>query len=343
LTISFRALEPAIHPVYARLLCAQLQRRGFTPEVILQGLPFDWKNLHHSNQFLSFDEMRRLIEQALQLSGCPWLGLEVGLNTQASAHGTLGMAMIASNNLFEAVALLQRYSSLRQHLATLELQHQPQLAVCLHEWVPLGSTREYLMGQLLGGLFQLFNTLTGRDIRAFLCIEWPFNEPPWAEQYLRVASSNSFGHKQLRVLIQSDVLHSPSMAADEHALANLLRECDAQLKRAEHGGLLADQVRLRLLRCEHTMPTLPELANALNVSERTFIRRLKAENTSYQELLDEVRTDRACWLLEQTSHTVEEVAHLLGYEDASNFSRTFKRWLGCTPSAHRLAARPRPA
>ncbi len=338
MTTSFRALQPAIHPVYARLLCAQLQRQGLSPQTILAGMPFDWHSLHHSNQFLSFDAMRRLIERGLQLSGCPWLGLEVGLNTQASAHGTLGMVMIASNNLLEAVALLQRYSSLRQHLATLELQHQPQLAVCLHEWVPLGSAREYLLGQLLGGLFQLFNTLTGRDIREHLCIEWPFDEPPWAEQYLRVAARNSFGHTQLRVLIHAEVLYSPSMAADEHTLANLLRECDSQLKRAEHGGRLADQVRLRLLRCEHIMPTLPELASALNVSERTFIRRLKAENTSYQELLDEVRTDRACWLLEQTDHTVEEVAHLLGYEDASNFSRTFKRWLGCTPSAHRVAA-----
>jgi len=54
-------------------------------------------------------------------------------------------------------------------------------------------------------------------------------------------------------------------------------------------------------------------------------------------LLDEVRQERASWLLANTDTTVEDIAYALGYEDASNFSRTFKRWCGQTPKEYRLA------
>ena len=36
--------------------------------------------------------------------------------------------------------------------------------------------------------------------------------------------------------------------------------------------------------------------------------------------------------------SVEAVAERLGYRDTSNFSRTFRRWLGMTPNAWRRAA-----
>ena len=85
------------------------------------------------------------------------------------------------------------------------------------------------------------------------------------------------------------------------------------------------------------MPTLQDMAEKENLTERTFMRHLQAEGTSYQQLLDDVRQERACWLLENTDTTVEAIAHSLGYEDASNFSRTFKRWCGQTPREFKLS------
>lgn len=69
-----------------------------------------------------------------------------------------------------------------------------------------------------------------------------------------------------------------------------------------------------------------------------LIRRLREEGAHYQLLLDEVRQELACWLLQNTELSVEAVAERLGYRDTSNFSRTFRRWLGMTPNAWRRAA-----
>ncbi|WP_394672198.1 helix-turn-helix domain-containing protein [Limnobacter sp.] len=328
-------LSPALHPVYARLLCAELQRRGFAPADILDGLPLNWQHLHESNQFMSFDQMRQLIERGVQLSQCPWLGLEVGLRTPASAHGTLGAAMIASKNLPSAMLLLQRYAGLRQNLANLQFELEPDFAAVLEEWVDLGPVREYLHCQLLGGLVQLLTAMTGQELPQQLRIEWPFDEPAWAHEYQRIAQHNSFGFSQLRVVLNSTLVNSPSLAADDEALQRLLRDCDLQLQRLQQGDTLAQRVRMQLQKTEGPMPTLQTMAAKENLTERTFMRHLQAEDTSFQQLLDEVRQERACWLLANTHNTVEDIAYALGYEDASNFSRTFKRWCGQTPKAYR--------
>ena len=88
------------------------------------------------------------------------------------------------------------------------------------------------------------------------------------------------------------------------------------------------------------MPTLQDMAEKENLTERTFMRHVQAEGTSYQQLLDDVRQERACWLLEHTDTTVEAIAQALGYEDASNFSRTFRRWVGMPPGEFRRLREP---
>lgn len=333
----FEQLKWALHPVYARLLCAEMVRRGFAQDQIVAGSDLQWQTLHHSNDFIGLASMRALIAHCIGLTQCPWLGLEVGFKTQASAHGPLGAAMIACPNLPQAVLILQRYSRLRQNLATLNLPDSQAFTIELQEWADLADSREFLLGQLVAGLAQLFMTLTGQDLQTAIAIEWPFARPDWADAYQRVAHLNSFGHDRLRVVFSPALINSPSLAADAENLAHLLRECDAQLQRLQ-GGELSRRLRLLFAR-EHThIPSLQDIAQAEHVSKRTLIRRLASEGASYQSLLDEVRFEKACWLLRQTDVSIESVAHQLGYEDASNFGRTFRRWSGQTPTAYRQQA-----
>jgi AraC-like DNA-binding protein len=265
--------------------------------------------------------------------------MDVGFQTQASSHGALGAAMIASRNLSDALRLTQRFSPLRQHMARIHFKSDADFYVELEELVALGDIREYLLGQLVAGLAQLLTTLTGRELQAALRIEWPFARPAWAGQYQRLASVNDFDAPCLRIRIDAGLLASPSLAADEAALQLAVRDCELQLQRLQAGGSLSQRVRLQLAQCEGAMPSLEAMANHEHMSVRTFIRRLAAEQQHYQQLLDEVREERACWLLRQTELSIEVIAGRLGYVDTSNFSRTFKRWLGQTPRQFRQQSR----
>lgn len=329
-------LKPSMHPVYARLICAELRRRGFSEEEILLGTRLNWAELHGSNLFLSFEQARRLIVRAIELTQCPWLGLAVGQTTQLSAHGAVGYAGMAASNVGEVMMLLQRFADVRQRLGRFDVDTRGGFAITLTEVISAPEVREYLIGHIAAGLLRLMETITGQDLLGRITIHWPFAEPPWAQHYRDFCPQSEFGSEQLRIEMPPDLLTCPSLAPDPEAYRTALRDCERQLSQIQL-GTVTTRVQRRLLGCDGSYPSLEQMAEMEHVSVRTLIRHLREEGMTYQRLLDGVREELACWLLVHTGLSVEAVAEKLGYQDTSNFSRTFRRWLGVTPRDFRQA------
>ena len=74
---------------------------------------------------------------------------------------------------------------------------------------------------------------------------------------------------------------------------------------------------------------------ALKLSRRTLQRRLKAEKTSFQKVLQEVRADLAIRYLKDERLKALEVAMLLGYSSISSFTTAFKSWYDMPPAEYR--------
>jgi AraC-like DNA-binding protein len=85
--------------------------------------------------------------------------------------------------------------------------------------------------------------------------------------------------------------------------------------------------------------TLDGIADILGFSSRTLMRRLAHEGLTYQRVLDDYRKEWALWSFQHTDKPFTVIAFELGFGEASNFSRTFRRWFGKTPSAVRSALR----
>lgn len=76
------------------------------------------------------------------------------------------------------------------------------------------------------------------------------------------------------------------------------------------------------------------IAARLRLSERTLQRRLAAENTSYAEVLDQVRAKLALALSEQGVSGKSKLAYELGYADPSCVYRAMRRWGLRAPLRH---------
>jgi AraC-like DNA-binding protein len=74
---------------------------------------------------------------------------------------------------------------------------------------------------------------------------------------------------------------------------------------------------------------------ALKLSRRTLQRRLKAEKTSFQKVLKEVRAELAVRYLSDRRLKALEVAMLLGYNNISSFTTAFKSWYNMPPAEYR--------
>ena len=89
--------------------------------------------------------------------------------------------------------------------------------------------------------------------------------------------------------------------------------------------------------CNGQIANLELMADILDQSPRTLRRRLVAEGTTFSEIVDGWRFKSSIDLLEQSNARVQEISDRLGYANAPNFERAFKRWTGQTPGAYRDA------
>lgn len=82
-------------------------------------------------------------------------------------------------------------------------------------------------------------------------------------------------------------------------------------------------------------PSLTIAAAAAGMSVRTFQRRLEDNNLNYSQLVEQIRFEQATRLLQDSTNHIIDIAFDLGYTDAANFSKAFKRWTGTSPREFR--------
>lgn len=92
-----------------------------------------------------------------------------------------------------------------------------------------------------------------------------------------------------------------------------------------------------LIRLHQGEVSADRIAADLGFSRQTLFRKLKAEETSFAVILDDLRRRMAESYLAARRTSVNETAYLLGFSDAASFSRAFKRWKGLSPTAFRDA------
>lgn len=90
---------------------------------------------------------------------------------------------------------------------------------------------------------------------------------------------------------------------------------------------------LRVLSAGH--PPIAAIAGVVNMSVRTFQRRLGASGRTYKMLIDEVRLAEARRALGASNMPLKAIAFDLGFAEQASFTRAFRRWTGQSPSAYR--------
>ncbi|MET0387152.1 MAG: AraC family transcriptional regulator [Polyangiales bacterium] len=127
------------------------------------------------------------------------------------------------------------------------------------------------------------------------------------------------------------------LKGSEPVLAQLLQQrAEGLLQSLPRAHGIATQVRKVLAsQRELRSVTAAQVAKRLGLGTRTLARRLDAEQTSYREVLDEVRKQSALRSLTDTERSIADIADSLGFSSPQSFHRAFRRWTGTTAAEFR--------
>ena len=285
---------------------------------------------------VSIDDVSLLWEMAVARSGKVTLGLSRELAARHGNPGVMRYAMMARPTLLSALELFVRYLNVISNAATSSLTEEGD--GCWFELGHQGGERPVPRQRVEFGMLtvlSLCSWFTGREVNA-AAVE--FVDPPPADPQLHLREFRCpvrFGQPANRALLRKADLALPLSARDP-AMAELhARLVEEELERLE-GASISHQVRKVLAeRLVQADPRRERVAAALNLSDRTLQRRLQAEGTSFQQLLDDTRRELAQHYLKRPRHSLKRVAELLGFEDQSNLFRACKRWFGEPPGQYR--------
>lgn len=290
-------------------LVAYAEPRGLRAPVLLAGTGLTPADLRVAGQEVTAAQELGVV-RTLQRHLGAGAGREVGESYHLMAFGTLGWAMLGSRTVLDAIDVALRYLDLS---FTFALPRADVVGDRVRVTVD-GSTlpadvRDFLLDRDLAAIRTALGELVPGGV-------------PATERVEDAVGVLEFGVDQLdRELSRAD----PRLAALGEELC---REVVA--RRRERTGL-AQQARVHITQRLAAGAPLPVVAHDLGLSERTLRRRLRAQGTSYQALLDEVREHVAGQLL-GAGLSVQVVAARLGYAGPTSFIHAHRRWTGATPA-----------
>ena len=328
--------ERIFHPTYVRLLCSHIRRRGVSLEDALAGTGLTWQQLVHEKRLIALDTMRTLVLSAKRLAACPSLGLEWGVSVEMAAHGLTGAAIAAGRDVSQALKAAIRYRPLRGRAVEFELvDGEDCLTLLMREPFDFGDIRTFILEAHVGMLDRVMASVTGEALVG-VKYRFPYRPPAWVSEYSRWLSGEAcFSARRMELCVPQKMLHLPGVMADDRTRTAITLSAERELALQRSGSDFIRQVKRCLSEQEGSYPSAQAVAQKLNMSPRTFLRRLRQDGATYQALLDDARKEVAEWYLFKTRVPIEQIAERLGYTDSSSFGRAFRRWSGKPPGKFR--------
>lgn len=332
-----------ISSVYARLAL----QSGIVPaSELLRGVSFTAGQLGEID-FLDASDLVILFRNYNQCAADRGWTARLGSQFSMAAHGPLGFAALSAPTLGEALEVMAALNASRTTAVDAQLiATDTHLAVRVTDVTGERDFAIWVVEVVIKVLESLISTILGHPVGRNVIVNFAHPSPEGVSQLIEAYDAKVvFDAPDNSIAVPLPWRHLPSPLHDESVFrANVIRcrELIAAREQSESFALavssqLSNHFDSQLLHTGQSAPppTMEQLAEAMHLTSRTLIRKLQRENTTYRELLEQLRRQHAQQLLTDARRNVADVAEILGYREAANFTRAFKRWHGVSPAAWR--------
>ncbi|BAP46261.1 AraC family transcriptional regulator [Pseudomonas sp. StFLB209] len=329
---------------FIQCLDEALRSLGHDPTALLQQYGLDSHSLSQAGARLSIARYMRLGHAAIELSGQPALGLQMGKLSRLGQAGLAGVTAAQAPDVREAARTLLRFEPLyaanyRGQSRLLEDSEGAWLR--FYSISPYNAYNRFVVDSLLSGWLSQLSGVADRSLQAQR-IDIEFNAPDYAAAYAALSEQPvvfAAATNQLRLDNASLEIRNPAHCPS--TWQQLVQLCELELERLTRTRSLRERIISLLgpLLNGGREPDLEEVAARLKLPTWTLRRKLADEQTSFRAVLNDTRRDLAMTYIRDTELAFGEIAYLLGFASAEAFQRAFKRWNGQTPGEFRRSQR----
>lgn len=308
---------PLIPVVYARILMRMMSQLGISQSAMLSETGILNAQLSDPEGHISINQLFTLFRHAQRLSPVAVPGARYGMQLDLAAHGLLAYSLLAQQRIDDLTRRLIQFLRVRIPLMDLELIPSGAGAIVrLQPRWPMEDIEEFLLDSYIGSMARIASTLS-KDIRVHL----KSNDSHRCEALSRVLGIQVLGGQSNTQLLISQ--------------CPAINEADHDTSVGENRDWSQDQVVALIRHYIQCHPgrycTLDHAAEQLGLTSRTLTRYLSLAGHSFSQLRNHARLQFALHYLQDTEHSIADIAEKLGYSDQASFTKAFRSWTGYSP------------
>jgi AraC-like DNA-binding protein len=262
-----------------------------------------------------------------------FLGIRLAQQAELRSLGLLYYVLASSSTLGEAFLRAARYSTINNESIRIDYR-RGRTDVVSYQCVGVSRASDRHQIELFVALtLRMCRQLTGREVtpNRVRLMHARTQLPSDLKSFF--GCPVDFGAQADEVILAPEVSEMPVVSADPYLNSLLEKYCEEAISgrgtKPSDWRVTVENTMTQLL--PHGQATLPEVSRRLAITPRTLGRRLAAEQTSFVDVLEQLRHDLANRYLKDPERSISEIAWLLGYQQTSSFDRAFRRWAGVNP------------
>ena len=311
---------------------ALVRQLGGPLDDILEDAGLSLEQIEQPTLLIPFHKQIRLLQIAAQRCQREDFALELARRQDMAVFGALSILVMQAGTVRQGLQMFGRYLHYSVQAVHLNIRQEGELVYFVVDSpFDVASGSDQFWDHAVALSCGVIRMVCGQDWSPrSVFLRRP--EPPQANRYSRYFNAPvAFGSDFSGLVFAREVLERPISGS-----INTVPRQLQQYLRSSFSGDFQEQVR-RVINA--LLPTrdcsAATVAQCLGLSKRTLQRKLQGRHTTFQQQLDQVRTELAISYLQEAQFSLTDIGELLGFAESGVFTRSFRRWFGLTPSQWR--------
>lgn len=328
-------MVPLAHTAVLKNYLDVMQKLNINPYPLLFSVGLRQDQLSDNKQRIPVDKAITLLELSAEISKCESFGLHMAEQREVSDFGEISLLLSYQQTLRDAIQTIVRYRNLLNNSLAIFVEEVGNTVIIREEVVSTATAYSRQATELALGIMHRFCAALLLNKWHPISIHFTHKAPEDLSVHKRIFGCLlEFGSEFNGIVCKASDLDAVNPQANL-AMANHAQRYLDILQNADESSIIFDIRKSIYLLLPMGRATIEQVAYMHGINVRTLQRRLEASQTTFSDLINEVRRNLVFRYLKNLNYSLSQVSDILGYSMPSSFTRWFISQFGMAPTTWR--------